>query len=374
MPLAHRPLVVAVPDFATYPAQSGVGRVLQNLAARWGEHLRLVNAPFEAYNVPLLRNLPLGVRVPADADLVLLPRLTGAQALRKTRGLPSIAIVHDVGIVDLPEDREGLDWFTHHNIVRGLRGLRHASVVIAVSRFSRDRLVHHLPALEDRVRVVPNGVDARFLEHDRTRAEARKRVERLAGCPLGAPLLANVGSELPRKNMPLLLQVFGRLKASSPTAQLLKVGRPGHPRWRADTVRLARDLGLQMGRDVLLLEGVDDDTLADVYRAADVFISTSLYEGFGLPALEALAVGTPVVVTDRGAFPEIVGEAGWVVEPEAERFVRAVGEALADPRPEERALAGRARAAAFSWEHGAERYLEIMGGLCRATRRAEASA
>src|SRR5207249_8318392 len=118
------------------------------------------------------------------------------------------------------------------------------------------------------------------------------------------PLLIYVGSEIPRKNMALLLRVFRQVKNRHPAARLLKVGGAGHPRWRAATLRLAGELNLQIGEDLLILDRIDDALLADAYRAADVFVSASLYEGFGLPALEALALGTPVVVTDCGAFPE----------------------------------------------------------------------
>jgi len=110
---------------------------------------------------------------------------------------------------------------------------------------------------------------------------------------------------------------------------------------------------------VLLAEAVSDARLADFYGAADVFVSASLYEGFGLPALEAMAVGTPAVVTDRGSFPEITRGAGRAAPPKAASLAGAVFAALED-RGEAR---NRAWARHFTWERTAARYLELMHTL-----------
>ena len=358
-------LVVAVPELSTYRARSGIGRVLHSLQAHWRGQIDLVDAAFEARKLPILRNFPFGLRTSADADLVLLPRLTGAQALCNTRGIPSVVIVHDVGIVDYPGDRQEMNLLTYRAILQSFRGLRYASHIVVVSNFSRDRLLQYLPSLSERVTVVPNGVDPIFLNHSRTQNGSRKRLEQLVRRSLGRPLLLNVGSEIPRKNMELLLGVFKRIKEQHRNAQLLKLGEAGHLRWRTCTMRTATSLGLRIDEDVLFLEHVDDTTLADAYRAADVFISTSLYEGFGLPALEAMAMGTPVVVTNQGAFPEIVGQAGWVVEPELGRFTQAVHDAFIGLQREEQIRKGRSHAAKFTWQSAAEKYLEVMQGLCK---------
>lgn len=356
----RHPLVIAVPQLDSYRPQNGIGRVLHSLQAHWGSRVQLVPATFDVRPFPILRNVPTGIRAPGDANLILLPQLTGAQALRDTRGLPSVVIVHDVGIVDFPGDRDSVDWITHQSILRGFRGLRYASHIVAVSDFTRRRLIHWLPDVAMNVTTIPDGVSNAFLEYRETKPAAHHRVESLVGRPLGAPLLLYVGSEAPRKNVGLLLHVFRRVKAYYPSAQLLKVGRPGHSRWRTDSRRSAADLGLRVGDDLLFLEDLDDAMLAHAYRAADLFLSTSLYEGFGLPALEALAIGTPVVVTRSGAFPEVVGDVGWLAEPEPEALLRAALAALANPQSEQRALERRARAATLTWPRSADRYLDVL--------------
>ncbi len=358
------PLRVAVPRLAGYHSQSGIGRVLHSLAQHWGERVCLHDAAFVAPQVPLLRNFPRGLRVCEGSDLVLLPQLSGAQALRNTNNVPAISIVHDVGIVDFPGDRATMNWLSRWSVRQSFWGLRHAQQVVTVSRFTRDRLLHYLPELSDRVSVVPNGVAPDLFNPRRSQTAARVRLAEQTGWQPGYPVLLNVGTETPRKNMPLLLEVLRQLKADYPNAQLIKVGQAGLPRWRKQTQRSAAALGLCVGRDILFLDQVDDDLLADAYCSADLFVSTSCYEGFGLPALEAMACGTPVVVAACAALPEIVGSAGWIAAPDAGAFGRVLRVALADPQRHERVSQGRAWAARFTWAQAAERYLEIMLRSC----------
>jgi glycosyltransferase involved in cell wall biosynthesis len=359
-------LVAAVPQLASYQGHSGIKRVFQSLRAHWPAQIRLVDASFAAYPLPILRNFPFGVRASSTADLVLLPQLTGAQALRDTSGLPGVVVVHDIGIVDFPGDRDGMDWLSYRSILRSFWSLRHAALVIAVSGWTRERLLHYLPELAGRVQVVPSGVDALFLDYARSRSEARSRIAQRLGGTLHEPLLLYVGSETPRKNMPLLLDAFKRVKDFHPEAQLLKVGAAGDRRWRTQTLAQAQRLGLRLGSDLLLLDHVDDAALADAYRAADLFVSASSYEGFGLPPLEAMACGTPVVVTRCGAFAEVVGDSGWLVPDEAEPFAQAIDQALNPSERATRSQTARRRAREFTWQRAAAQYAHLLGKVAGA--------
>jgi glycosyltransferase involved in cell wall biosynthesis len=356
-------LTVAVPNLGGHHPQTGIGRVLHSLRHEWREHVELVEATFNASRLPVLRNMPTGVRVPDGTDIVLLPQLTGAQALQSTSGIPSLAVVHDVGIVDCPADRQGVNWISRQSVVRSFDGLRSASHIVTVSRFTRRRLLDYLPDITERVSTIPDGVGDLFLDYDQPQRIAREKLADAISRPLGVPLLIYVGSEQPRKNIRLLLEAFCQLRPAYRRAQLLKVGRAGHPRWRAQTLAIAEELGIRLGQDLLVLEDIDDDTLAHAYQAADVFVSSSLYEGFGLPVLEAMAVGTPVVVTRRGAHSEVVGDVGWLAEPEPNAFAEAIVSALQDADREQRIARGRARAATYTWSATAEAYLELMHRL-----------
>lgn len=352
------PLRVAIPDLASYVPESGIGRVLHSLIAHWGAAVDLRSAKFKASAWPVLRNFPAGVILEGSqqTDLVFLPKLTGAQALRRTQGLPAVVTVHDIGVIDFPGDREGVDALSRFSVMRSFQGLRYAHAIIVDSAFTRQRLLHYLPIVADRVQIIHAGVNDYFLQYQPSREEARHFIAEHCGNKLGTPLLIYVGSELPRKNITTLLDAFQLVRQRHPSAMLLKVGWAGGARWRMRTLAEAQRLGLQLGRDLLIVEDLDDAGLAAAYRAADVFVTASLYEGFGLPALEAMAVGTPVVVTNCGALPEIVGAAGTIVPPVGAALAAAVEHALSGRN--ENVL--RSQASLFSWTRAAQRYLELF--------------
>lgn len=355
---------VAVPDLSQYTFQSGIGRVFCSLAEHWQRHgVTLIDARLRAYPFPLLRNIPYAVDVPVGTDLVLLPKMTGATALGRTQGCPSLAIVHDIGIVDCPADRITTDPVSNWSIRRSLHGLRHASHIVCDSVFTQQALLRFLPQLSAQTSVILPGVTAVFIGYSGSIDDTRERLEHDLASSLPRPLLIYVGSELPRKNIAVLLKALTILKADYPGAALLKVGRAGGDYWRQQTLGTMASLGLKLNRDVLILEDIDDARLADAYAAADVFVTTSLYEGFGLPALEALAVGTPVVVSDRGSLPEIVGDVGTVVKPTPERVAAALAGVLAAPPSVEKVLAFRRHAAGYSWARAATHYLSLMDTL-----------
>jgi glycosyltransferase involved in cell wall biosynthesis len=353
---------LAVVKLGRYNLAGGVGRVLGNLTRHWQTQLTLSEASFRKLELPLLRNLPLGLHTKGNVQVVLFPQLTGASALRFSK-LPSVVIVHDVGIADFPEDNAERPWLDQRLVKQSFRDLRFASHIVTVSEFSKTRLLEHLPALKNRVTAIPNGVDDLFLRYNSSKEQARSKLEQALSKKLQAPLLLYVGSEIKRKNLPLLLETLRDLKQRYPKAQLIKIGKPGHPRWREHT--LAHLDGLELGKDILFLENASDELLCAAYRAADVFVSASLYEGFGLPALEAMAVGTPVVVSDTSAFPEVLSQVGKVVAPTRAAYVTALYEVLKNPVEAE---ALRQHARSFSWSHAAARYLEVLGRVLAESR------
>ncbi len=357
-------LELGVLNLNAYSAKGGIGRVLFSLLEHWGDRVHQREAHFVALPLPLLRNFPVATD-PKNSEVILLPQLTGAEALARTGSVPSLAIVHDVGIADFPDDRSGRSWLSQRKVMRSFYGLKHADKLVCVSHFCRERLEHHLPEVASKTQVIPNGVDDMFIQADNSqdaRARAKQRLEATLQAPLRAPLLVYVGSEIKRKNMPLLLESLAALQQTHPDAQLLKVGRAGGERWREATLDSMQACGLQVRQDVHILEDINDALLIDAYLAADVFVTPSLYEGFGLPALEAMAVGTPVVVSNQGALPEVVADAGWVVEPARDAFVHAIQAALEQGR-DRYAAAAKAHVAQFRWQDVADKYLEVLLAL-----------
>jgi glycosyltransferase involved in cell wall biosynthesis len=167
-----------------------------------------------------------------------------------------------------------------------------------------------------------------------------------------------LGTLEPRKNVPGLLHAYRILLDQQVTAEpLVLVGGKG---WLYEEI-FERVEALKLGEQVRFLHGVPDADLPGLYSAASVMTTPSFYEGFGLPALEAMSCGTPVVVADRASLPEVVGDAGILVDPEdpeaiAEGLKRVLTDEELHARLGERGLE---RASRFSWERVARETLEV---------------
>jgi glycosyltransferase involved in cell wall biosynthesis len=184
----------------------------------------------------------------------------------------------------------------------------------------------------------------------------------LAEFDLPRGFLLFVGTLEPRKNVPLLLKAYTQLLALGVTdLPLVLVGRKG---WLFEEIfETIERLGI--GDKARHLSGVDDERLAHLYSAAGLLALPSFYEGFGLPPLEAMHCGCPVVVSDRGSLPEIVGEAGVVLPPEgAGDWAMAMGQVLTDGlKRVTMRTAGFEQAAKFGRERAAAETLGIYQGL-----------
>jgi glycosyltransferase involved in cell wall biosynthesis len=174
-----------------------------------------------------------------------------------------------------------------------------------------------------------------------------------------------VGTLEPRKNLPGLLQAYRLLIDAKATDEpLVLVGGKG---WLYDEV-FERVEHLQLTRRVRFLHTVPNADLRALYSAASLLVTPSFYEGFGLPALEAMACGTPAVVSDRASLPEVVGEAGLLVNPDdAEDIAQALARVLADDLLRARMREdGLAQAARFSWERTARETLNVYRRMLEA--------
>jgi glycosyltransferase involved in cell wall biosynthesis len=215
---------------------------------------------------------------------------------------------------------------------------RRAVHLVTVSQFSRDELVEILGADPAKITVIPGGVDERFTPD--AQPPPRER-----------PYVLTVASRTARKNLAALGETARRLARDG--IDLLVAGGD-RPQFKADPPRTNEDGGL------IWLGHVPDAELPGLYAGALAFVLPSLYEGFGLTALEAMASGTPVVVSDRGALPEVVGDAGIYVDPTdpvaiADAVERAIGSKSDGPE----------RAASFSWRrtsHAVESLLRTLDG------------
>jgi glycosyltransferase involved in cell wall biosynthesis len=226
---------------------------------------------------------------------------------------------------------------------------RRSDRVIAPSETTRRDLVRLLALHEDKIDVVPNGVGAPPSEQWTPAAELRQRYD--LG---GRPLVLTVSLKRPNKNLLRLLDAFA-LIPSERRALLVLVGHATRyeQQLREHAVRL------ELKDDVRFLNWVPDDELEGLYRASTCFVFPSLYEGFGLPVLEAMTRGVPVACSDRGALREVAGEAALLFDPEQPRAIATALERLLTDASERERLsrAGRANAARFSWAETARKTL-----------------
>jgi glycosyltransferase involved in cell wall biosynthesis len=234
-----------------------------------------------------------------------------------------------------------------------MTALREAVHVIADSEFTKSELRRWLDYPEARITVVPLGGD--HVDIPVAGGEAERLFLRL-DLPRHAPFLLHVGSCDERKNIPTLLRAFSRLRALvGEELYLLQVGGRFTPLHQ----EMIRRLGI--ARYVRRCADLSWEHMAVVYRSAALLLFPSTYEGFGLPVLEAMRMGTPVVALAAGAVPEVLGDAGVLVrENDAEAFAEAAARVLADERMRSELVErARRRAHAFTWRETAQKVLAV---------------
>ena len=250
-------------------------------------------------------------------------------------------------------------WFIEQFERKSRAAAERAAAIITPSASSRDQILEQYDFDPDRVHVVPLGVDLALFRPGRP--GGAEIIEAAGGDP-SAPYVLFVSSLSPRKNLGALRTAMNALALRGLPHRLVIVGSPPPDRrdWKELAAAAAADLPDVPGR-VVLLGVLSDVELAAVTAGAAVSCLPSLMEGFGLTALEAMACGVPVVVSDRGSLPEVVGEAGVVTEPTAEALEVALFDLLASPkRMDELSRAGLARALEFSWKATAAGWLRAL--------------
>jgi glycosyltransferase involved in cell wall biosynthesis len=298
-------------------------------------------------------------------DLVHIPNLFSVPRLLPC---PYVITVHDV-LQHMARAREqsGLWRSLHFQMTK--RALAGASRIFAVSNFTRNEIEKLFEIPPERVDVVYNAIDERFL-HGHASAADRDLIARRY--QVTYPFLLYAGKISPHKNVVRMIEAFSALKTelerdfAYPDLKLIIIGDDlsGNPDLRRTVVRS----GVQ--NDVRFLGFVPIDVLRIFYDEAKIFVFPSLYEGFGLPPLEAMVHGTPVVTSNVSSLPEVVGNAAVLVNPEnVFEIMRALHRVLID-----QALRGRMKergyqqAAKFSWETSVRRILETYSQIAHGGR------
>ena len=257
---------------------------------------------------------------------------------------PTVVTVHDLAFLKFPDQlpasrRNWLIAATRHSARRATR-------IITVSQATANDLQEWLDIPDDRIQAIPLATSG--------------KVERVAGKSLEVfrmkwdidkPYVLAVGTLEPRKNLPTLLRAFAKIKDDIPH-QLVLVGPEG---WLTGELKNTLQ-ELNLGDRVRLTGFVSDEELGGWYSAADLYVFPSYYEGFGLPAIEAMRCGAPVLASDNSAFPEVIGEAGVLIPADdTAMWSESIRDLLRDEsrRMHLRDL-GFARADAFSWDRTAQ--------------------
>jgi glycosyltransferase involved in cell wall biosynthesis len=264
--------------------------------------------------------------------------------------VPCVVTMHDLTFFDHPEWHERSKVVFFRRMIRA--SARRASGIVCVSAYTADRL-RALAHPRGPVTVAHHGVD-----HERfnTKGDETSDLATLAAHGIEPPYIAFASTIEPRKNVPELVRAFSRVAADRPDLRLVLAGSDG---WGASEVRDAIAAS-GVATQVMRTGYIDDDMMAPFFRRAEVVAYPSFEEGFGLPALEGLACGAPVVTTEGSALSEVVGDAALTISPaDPIALAGAISRVLDEPGLAARLrAAGPPRAAQFTWKRCVDEHLD----------------
>lgn len=321
---------------------SGIDRYSQELAKR----IAVPTMESERY-LSITKAIQLRHRLKQYKDIVHLPSQHFA-----CYGLflikPFIITVHDLARICFPFAKETLP--EKIRLKLDAIGLRRAEHIIAPSACTKADLVYYLGVPQNDITVIYNGIDCQVFKP-------------LWGTRFTFPYLLYVGSERPRKNLGILLAAFAMVKRKAgafSNLKLVKVGSAGRSNeFRRGTLNEVKRLGLET--EVIFTGYISDEDLASYYSSAVALIMPSLYEGFGLPVVEAMACGCPVIASNSSSLPEVAGDAALFFAPrDSLELARCICRLIAEPTLRTELIGkGFQRVKHFSWERTAWETLQV---------------
>ena len=298
-----------------------------------------------------------------DVDVLHAPFNILGRGLR----LPAVVTIHDLMWLLAPGLAEGRSLLTPFKAAfyrDGIcRALTRASRLVAISKATADAVIRRLPQAAPRVRVIPHGISNRYVPGDGADA-ARRRVAGRFG--IDAPYFLVVGQNTPSKNHLDVVRAFAWARLP-PGTRLVVLHRLYAGRRHSGASLHQHSARLGVGSRTTLLSSATDDDVVDLLRGAIALVQFSRFEGFGLPALEAMACGTPVIASDIPALVEVLGGAGVHTPLSVPALARALQRVATDRGLRaELSARGIERSRAFSWRRSAELHLEVYREAARA--------
>lgn len=267
---------------------------------------------------------------------------------------PVVVSIHDLSFEHLPET---FKWRSRNQLKATVRrSARAAARVIALSEHARQDIVETYGLAADRVRTIPLAASDRF--YPVTDEDELQRVRQTYG--IEGEYILTVGAIQPRKNLARLIAAYARLRKSRPEVNLPKLVFAGKCAWLfEETLRTIQEL--QLTESVILTGYVPEKDLPALYSGALCFVYPSYFEGFGLPPLEAMKCGAPVITGNRTSLPEVVGEAGLLVDPfDVDALGAAMNRLISDSELRaELTTKGLERAKLFDWRETARQTLAV---------------
>lgn len=281
-----------------------------------------------------------------DLDIIHSPE--NATLFVKLKNQKKIITVHDIIAHLFPE--LGITGVRYKFLLS--RTLKTADKIIAVSNSTKKDLINYFNIPEEKIRVISEAADEKFKPLNQEEVNEIKRKY-----DLQFPFILYVGNLAKHKNIPALIEAFYKVKKKGIQHKLVITGMK---RWKYKEIFETIDK-LNLQNDVVFTGYVSDEDLPALYNAADLFVYPSLYEGFGLPPLEAMACGAPVITSNTSSLPEVVGNAGIMVDPhDVGALADAMYEVLTnDGLKEDMVKRELKRAKMFSWEKCARETIEV---------------
>ncbi len=269
-----------------------------------------------------------------------------------------VAVVHDMAYQSCPQtvNKKTLYWLK----ISLKRSCRHVDHIITDSNFSKSEIIKYLHIQPKRITVIPAAVDHSVYHADYTQEQIKKVLNKLN---IDREYFLYLGTIEPRKNLIKLISAYAKLcRKVDNVPRLVLAGGKG---WLCEEIyKMAEDLSLA---DKVIFTGyIDQEDSPVLMCGAKAFVFPSLYEGFGMPPLEAMACGTPVIVSNTTSLPEVVGDAGILVNPcsEIEIFMAMKTLLEDDAYREKLRRQGIERAKKFTWEKSARRLMRVYRELC----------